>query len=149
MKDIKKIMERDSAKKIIDEIKLKICGLDLEKICSDEEVIEEIKKSPFEQKIQRSLENAVMCGLVRFDEQKNCLVQELIHPLKSGEMECDTLYYSNKLNLGHAKGQRANDSTEALIIILNLITGKPKPLICQLQMQDITIAEACINFFDM
>ncbi|MBQ9149865.1 hypothetical protein IJX73_02930 [bacterium] len=147
-KNIKKIMSRESAQKEISDFKLKICGVDLDEICSDEELVEKAK-SPQEEKIQKTLENAVMCGLVKWNENKKCLEHHLIKPLKSGEQTCDVLFYENELSLNKAKGNSAKDQVEALIAVISLVTGKSKPLIGQLAGVDVDIATACINFFDL
>lgn len=148
LKNLKPIMSRDRAKDVISEIKLKICGVDIEELCSDEE-LKESARQPQEEHAQRVLENAIMLGLVYFDEEKECLVQKLLNPLKSGELSADTLYYSNELTLAKTKGNKASDMTEALIIMISLITGKSKSLIGQLKKQDVSIAQVCVNFFDM
>ena len=145
---IKKIMSRESAQKEIQNFKLKICGIDLEEICSDGELIEKAKNLQ-EEKIQKTLENAVMCGIVKWNENKQCLEHELIKPLKSGEQSCEILYYENELTLNKAKGNNARDQIEALIAILSLTTGKSKQLIGSMSGVDIDIATACINFFDI
>lgn len=42
--EIRKIMEREGAIKLLDSFKLKVCGVDLEKLCSDDELIEEAEE---------------------------------------------------------------------------------------------------------
>lgn len=159
MSEIKKIMERESAKKLIDEFKLKICGVDLEKICSDDELIENAqeklanKKTEAEEKAERifnkykrTLENAVMCGLVFWSVEEDCLCQRLIKPVTSGEQECNVLKYKNQLCLNDTKDQSDN-VTQILIDNLCKITGRTKQLIGKLGNDDVDIATGCISFF--
>lgn len=145
---IEKIMEREAARKNIEDFKLKICGVDLEKICSDEELIESVKNHPIKSMHMHNLENAVMCGLVYFDEEKGYLCQKLIHPLKSGDLTCDIIEYKYELDLNRTKGQNGKDTSEIIINMLSLLCGRPKPLIGKIKKQDVDIAAAIIDFFD-
>ena len=68
--EIKKIMEKEAALACIEEMKNKICGVDLDSICDDKTSIIGGNEVVYNKFIQ-----AVMCGLVYWDEEKNCLVQ--------------------------------------------------------------------------
>lgn len=148
--EIKKIMERESAKKIVEDIKLKICGLDLEKICSDDELIESAKKKdPALEKYERLLQNAVMVGLVFWSDERNCLCQKLIKPVQSGEQSCSVLNYASEITLNKMKGQTGGDRIESLINTVSTLTGRSKQIIGAIKNTDVDIMVACVNFFDM
>ena len=48
----------------------------------------------------RYLLAAVMAGVVFYDDEKGCLVQEMIKPLKSGEQEANALYFKHAITMG-------------------------------------------------
>ncbi len=158
--EIKKIMERESAKKLLDEYKLKVCGVDLEKLCSDDELIEEAREKTknkteteeraevISKKYERALENAVMCGLIFWSEEEKCLCQKLIKPVESGEQSCNVIQYKNQLCLNDAKNQSDN-ATQVLIDNLSKLSGRSKPLISKISGQDVDIAVGCVSFFGM
>ena len=145
---IRRIMERVTAQEQIEKIKFKICGIDLEDLCKDESVENSVGKLPDDMK--RHLENAWMCGLVYFDDDKNCLIQKLIQPLKSGEQEARELYYEKQISLRDAKGARSKDPIESLIKVLEAVTGRSSFLVGSMKnSQDIQTAMACVSFFGM
>lgn len=139
---IEKIMEKESALKEIDNMKNKICEVDLDAICE-----EETKVIGGNEIIYKRFVQAVMCGLVYWDEEKNCLVQKLINPLKSGELTREQLEYKHKITLGQMKTFKSDTSLEYGIESLATITSVPKVLIGQLSGQDQQIATACVDFF--
>lgn len=139
---IEKIMEKESALKEIDNIKNKICEVDLDAICE-----EETRVIGGNEIIYKRFVQAVMCGLVYWDEEKNCLVQKLINPLKSGELTREQLEYKHKITLGQMKAFKGDTSFEYGIESLSTITSVPKVLIGQLSGQDQQIATACVDFF--
>lgn len=146
-REIRKIMERETAQKQIEEIKLRICGVDIDALCENEEIKESTKELPYDDK--RKLENAWMCGLIYFSEEKNCLVQKLIKPIKSGEIEASELEYKYTLNLKNAVGVSTKDQVETTINVLSRVTGRPKQLLGEIHGQDVQFAQACIAFFEM
>lgn len=139
---IEKIMEKESALKEIDNMKNKICEVDLDAICE-----EETRVIGGNEIIYKRFVQAVMCGLVYWDEEKNCLVQKLINPLKSGELTREQLEYKHKITLGQMKTFKSDTSLEYGIESLATITSVPKVLIGQLTGQDQQIATACVDFF--
>lgn len=139
---IEKIMEKESALKEIDNMKNKICEVDLDAICE-----EETRVIGGNEIIYKRFVQAVMCGLVYWDEEKNCLVQKLINPLKSGELTREQLEYKHKITLGQMKTFKSDTSLEYGIESLSTITSVPKVLIGQLSGQDQQIATACVDFF--
>lgn len=147
---IKKIMERESAKEIIADIKLKICGVDMEALCSDGELVDSIKdENPAVKKYERTIENAVMLGLVFWSDERNCLCQKLIKPVTSGEQKCSVLQYSSDLTLSQMKGQKGTDTIDSLIATVSVLTGRSKQIIGAIKNQDVDIVVACVNFFGM
>lgn len=147
MAKIIKKMEKESALKIIDEIKNNICDVDLDEICGDSvKVVEGEGKD--EEKIFNKVVQAVQCGLVYWDEDEKCMVQELIHPLKSGEMTADKLLYKNNVTLADAKSAKSQNATEMMIISLSVVTGRATHLVEKLRGQDLNIAIGCLSFFD-
>lgn len=148
--EIKKIMSRESAKKIIEDIKLKICGVDLEKLCSDDEVTESVKEmAPIQEKYMRLIENAIMTGLVFWSDERNCLCQKLIKPVKSGEQTCTVLNYSTDITLAQMKGQTGVDRIESTINTVAILTNRSKQIIGAIKNIDVDIMTACVNFFGM
>lgn len=142
---ITKIMERDSALKVIDDIKNKIGGVDLDAICGEETRVTEDGENDT---IFKRLVQAVMIGKVYWDDDKQCLVQELLHPVISGEVTLDTLYYKNKLKLKDGKEFKAKNQAGLTIESLATACARPKQVIEQIHGQDINIAIACLGFFD-
>lgn len=142
---VQKIMEKDSALKVIDDIKNKIGGVDLDELCGDKVDITEDKENEI---IFKRLLQAVMCGLVSWDETENCLVQELVTPVKSGDVTLDKLYYKNKLRLKHGKNFKSNNQAGITIESLAVACSRPTQVIEQMTGQDINIALGCLNFFD-
>lgn len=141
---IEKKMEKESALKIIDDIKNRICDVDLDALCGDKvEVAQGDSKLIFNKVVQ-----AVQCGLVEWDEDENCMVQTLIRPLESGTMKADKLFYKNAITLGDAKDFNSTKTQEAVIESLAFVTGKATQLIEKLRGQDFNIAVGCLSFFD-
>ena len=140
--EIKKIMEREAALKVIDEIKNKIGEADLDSICGEATSVVGGNEVIFNKFVQ-----AVMCGLVFWDEEKSCLVQTLINPVKSGELHREALYYRNHLTLGQMKMFKESKEMGVAIEAISTVTACPVTLIEQLQGQDQKIASACVDFF--
>ena len=140
--EIRKIMEKETAIKNLEEIKNKICDVDLDAICGEETSIKDNGDVTVKMLIQ-----AVMCGLVYWDEEKECLCQKLIKPLKSGEIERKELLYKHGLTLGEMKDFRSNSEFEHAIKSLATITACPVHLIEKLGGQDMQIATGCTSFF--
>ena len=61
--EIRKVMEKDAALNYINEMKDKICGVDLDSICEEKTDIIGGNEQVFNKVVQ-----AVMCGLVYYDE---------------------------------------------------------------------------------
>lgn len=143
-KTIKKIMEEESALKVIDDIKNKICDVDLDDICGEKvEVSEGAQKTIF-----KRVKQAVMCGLVYWDEDENCMIQKLIKPIKSGEVEADKLCYKNQITLGDSCDFSADSNAALLIESISHACARPTQLIGKLSGQDFNIAVGCLSFFD-
>jgi len=140
--EIKKIMEREAALNVIEKIKHKINGEDLADICGEESKI--IGGSPV---IYDKFVQAVMCGLVYWDEEKNCLVQKLIKPVKVGDIARDSLYYRNHLNFRMMKSFKSNNEVETSVEAIAAITACPKQVIDEIEGQDQKICAACVDFF--
>ena len=143
--EIRKIMEKETAIKLLNEIKDLIGGVDLTDICGDEL---EIKLDSIQDPIQKMLIAAVQCGLVYWDEQENCLVQKLIRPLKSGEITADEFKYKSRLNVKQLKEFNPTNQLDLFQKMLSQISGRPYHLIGNLSGQDIEVAMGCLSFFD-
>ncbi len=144
---VEKIMERESALKVLEDIKNKIGGVDLDEICGEKVEIKEDTQNG-EDVIYKRLVQAIMCGLVYWDEQKECLAQELINPVKSGEIECDKLYYKNKLTLKDGKDFKAKNQVGLTVESLSVCCGRPTQIIEKIHGTDVNIAMGCLSFFD-
>lgn len=144
---IRVLMPRETAIKQIEEIRLKICGVDLMELCADEEVDKAVEKVPDD--LMKYLINAWRCGLVYFDEDRNCLVQKFIKPLVSGEQRLEEICYKNELTLKQIKGGTSYNQIEMLIQILSLVSGQSVHIIGALKGQDVQISMAIVAFFEV
>jgi hypothetical protein len=144
--EIRVLMSEERALEVLNEIKNKICDVDLDELCGDEAKIE--NKDEESSKIYKKVVQAIRCGLVEWDETENCMVQKLIHPLKAGQLEADKLYYKNKIKFGDSKDFKTSQSGEVMIQSLANITARATQLIEELQGQDLLIAIGCMGFFD-
>lgn len=142
--EIRKIMEKETAIKTLNEIKDLIGGVDLTSICDDEL---EIKPENIQDPIQKMLVAAVQCGLVYWDEQENCLIQKLIRPLKAGELTASEFKYKNRLNVKELKSINAMSELDLFEKVLSQIVARPSHLVGQLMGQDIDISMGCLCFF--
>lgn len=140
--EIRKVMEKEAALEYINEIKDKICGVDLDSICDEETNIIGGNEQIFNKFVQ-----AVMCGLVYYDDEKECLVQKLIKPVKAGQLEREALYYRNHLKLGQMKMFKEQKEMGVAIEAIATVTACPIPLIEEIEGQDQKIASACVDFF--
>lgn len=144
--EIKVRMSEEKALKVINEIKNKICDVDLDELCGDEVKIS--SKDEETSKIYKKLIQAVRCGLVEWDETENCMVQHLIHPIEAGTIKADKLCYKNTIKFGDSKEFRTAQQGEVMIQSLANITAKPTQLIEELRGQDLLISIGCMGFFD-
>ena len=144
--EIRVLMSEERALEVIDEIKNKICDVDLDELCGDEAKIE--GKDEETSKIYKKIIQGVRCGLVEWSEEEDCMVQRLIHPLKVGTLEAKELYYKNKVKFGDSKDFRSSQQGTVMIQTLANITARPTQLIEELQGQDLLIAIGCMGFFD-
>lgn len=145
-REIRVLMNEERALEILDDIKNKLCDVDLDELCGDEAQLG--TKDEDTSKIFKKVIQGVRCGLVEWDETENCMVQYLIHPLKVGQLEADRLYYKNKVKFGDSKDFRTSQQGEVMIQTLANITARPTQLIEQLQGQDLLISIGCMGFFD-
>src|SRR5574344_1303342 len=116
---IEKIMEKESAIKVLNDIKNKIGGVDLSNICDDESDIFDVNS---DDSMTKRLIQAIQCGLVYWDENENTLVQKLIYPIKCGEVSADHFKYSRQLTMNDLKGLNTNNQLELFACLLSQIT---------------------------
>ena len=143
-KRIVKIMSKDAAEKVLSDIKNRLCDVDLDELCGDEVSIE---KGENETLYKRVIQ-AIMCGLVYWDEQRGFMVQKLIKPIQSNEIRIDELCYKYPIKLGQVKGMNAKNDADILLQSLAIITGRGKHALEGLTGRDNEIAAGCFNFFD-
>lgn len=141
-REIKKIMEKDAALQVIDEIKNKLFSIDLDELCGEKITVKE------ENDLFRYIVQGVMCGLVYWDDNKNCLTQELVTPIKAGEIEKTHLYYTNDITLGDTKGFNAENQADLMIKSIAHITANGFQIVERLKKTDLNIAAALCRFFD-
>lgn len=141
---ISKIMTKDQAIEVLEDIKNKICDVDLDDLCGDEV---EIEKGENDRLYKRILQ-AIMCGLVYWDDEKDCMIQKLIKPIKSNEIIIEQLEYKYSLKLGQIKSINAKNEADVLLQSLTHITGRAKQALEKLSGRDNEIAAGCFNFFD-
>lgn len=141
---IEKIMEKASALEELARIQEKMGSVDIEKICEETTDPKDFENEPT---LKKTI-YAVMCGLVYWNEEKQCITQKLINPIKAGELEADHLDYKNKVSLKDFKIMNSLNNFEVLIKTIARIVGRGEPLIGQLYGQDAEIALGCLSFFD-
>lgn len=140
---IRKRFEKERAIEILGEIKERICGVDIDEICNGDNLSNNVE---FQQAYKRLIQ-AVQCGLVEWSEAENCLVQQLINPLKCGDLEAKELKYKKRPTIDELQGMNVNNEIEAFINIMSSLTARPTQLIGQLNGQDLQIASGCMSFF--
>lgn len=143
--EIRVLMTEEQAKNVLNDIKNKICEVDLDELCGDNNIENNDEKTS---QIYKKVLQAIRCGLVQWDDEKNCMVQRLIHPLQSGEISANELYYQNKIKFGDSKDFKNDQNGEVMIQSLSNITARPTQLIEQLMGQDLLISIGCMGFFD-
>jgi len=138
---IEKIMNKEAAQTEYEKICSELGVVDLDKICSEE--------GEDNNKRTKRLTQAIMCGLVKYDDDKKCLVQTLINPLKKGELTPrEQLIYRNKLTMNDLSDIPEGQGIKSLRKMLNIVTACPNDLLNTMQGQDFEIALACLNFFE-
>lgn len=141
---IRKIMTKEQAEKVLADIKNRLCEVDLDELCGDEVSIE---KGENEILYKRVIQ-AIMCGLVYWDEERGFMVQKLIKPIKSNEIVIEELCYIYPIKLGQVKSMNAKNDADVLLQSLAIITGRGKHALEGLTGIDNGIAAGCFNFFD-
>jgi len=141
-REIKKIMEKEAALKVIDEIKNKLFSIDLDELCGEKVSVKE------ETVLFKYIVQGVMCGLVYWNDEKNCLTQELVNPLKVGDIEKTHLDFINDITLGDTKGFNAENQSDLIIKSIAHITANGFQVIEKLKKTDLNIATALCRFFD-
>ena len=143
-KRIVKIMSKDAAEKVLSGIKNRLCDVDLDELCGDEVSIEKGENDTLYKRVIQ----AIMCGLVYWDEDRGFMVQKLIKPIQSNEIRIDELCYKYPIKLGQVKGMNAKNDADILLQSLAIITGRGKHALEGLTGRDNEIAAGCFNFFD-
>lgn len=141
---ISKIMSKDAAEKVLNDIKNRLCEVDLDELCGDELSVERGENEILYKRVIQ----AIMCGLVYWDEEKGFMVQKLIKPIKSNEIIIEELEYKYPIKLGQVKGMNAKNDADVLLQSLAIITGRGKHALEGLTGRDNEIAAGCFNFFD-
>jgi len=141
--EIRKKIEKATALKELKEMKTKIVGENILDVLDSDEVLKEIDD------VQAGdyLLAAVMSGIVYYDEDKKCLVQELIYPVTSGEQTADILYYRNNLTLGVMREENTTNQFALTINLITRITGKTKQIIEKIYGQDLQVLQDIASFF--
>lgn len=141
--EIRKKIEKATALKELKEMKTKIVGENILDVLDSDEVLKEIDD------VQAGdyLLAAVMSGIVYYDEDKKCLVQELINPVTSGEQTADILYYRNNLTLGVMREENTTNQFALTINLITRITGKTKQIIEKIYGQDLQVLQDIASFF--
>ena len=143
MAEIRKKLEKETALKELKAIKTKIVGENILEVLESEDVQNEIDKV----NVGDYLLAAVMTGHVYFDDEKNCLVQELIKPVTSGEQSADVLYFKNNLTLGLMREENTSNQFALTINVITRLTGKTKQIIEKIYGQDLQILQEIASFF--
>ena len=88
-----------------------------------------------------------MAGFVYYDDEKNCLVQELIKPVQSGEQTADKFYYKNHLSLELMREEQTSNEIALTINVIARLTGRTKQIIGKIYGQDSHIIQDIASFF--
>lgn len=141
--EIRKKIEKETALKEIQEIKTKLIGENILDVLDSDEVLKEIEN------IQpgKYLLAAVMSGLVYYDDDKKCLVQEFVKPVQSGEQTAENLMFKNNLTLGYMREENTTNEIALTINLVTRLTGKTKQLIEKIYGQDLKVLQDIITFF--
>nr|DAT94656.1 MAG TPA: tail assembly chaperone protein [Caudoviricetes sp.] len=141
--EIRKKIDKETALKTLEEIKEKILGQNVLSILESDNVQEEIKSvRPGEYLLA-----ATMAGFVYYDDEKNCLVQELIKPVQSGEQTADKFYYKNHLSLELMREEQTSNEIALTINVIARLTGRTKQIIGKIYGQDSHIIQDIASFF--
>jgi len=143
-REITKIMSKAAAEQVLEDIKNRLCDVDLDAICGDEVSVERGENEILYKRVIQ----AIMCGLVYWNEEKGFMVQKLIKPIKSNEITIEELEYKYPIKLGQVKGMNAKNDADVLLQSLAIITGRGKHALEGLTGRDNEIAAGCFNFFD-
>jgi len=137
---IEKIMEWEEAEKRRDEILDKLGLIDLDKLTSQ-------KPKGMAAKYEKLIIQGIMVGKVNYDDEKDCLVQELFKPIKAGNLDTRThFYFRNKYKVSDSKASRY-EGVEATTDMLKKVCELPMAVIDELTGLDLEMAMACLNFF--
>lgn len=139
---LSKKMEKESARKEIEAIREKIVGENILSLLK-----EDVKEDFSAQAPGDYLLASVMAGIVFWDDEKNCLIQKLFKPLKSGEQSREELHYKGDLNLGLLRDENTPNEIAASINVVSRLTGASKQLIEKLCYQDLSITQEITSFF--
>lgn len=141
--EFKKKFTQKQALKELQDIKTKILGENVLDLLESDDVKEEIENI----EPGKYLIAAVMGGLVFYDDEKKCLVQNFINPVKSGEQGADSLYYQNNLTLGIMREEHTSNNYALTINLITRITGRTKHIIEKVFGQDLQIMQDIASFF--
>lgn len=142
--EIRKIMTKDQAENVLSDIKNRLCDVDLDELCGDEISVDRGENEILYKRVLQ----AIMCGLVYWDEERGYMVQKLIKPIRSNEIKIDELEYKYPIKLGQVKSMNAKNDADVLLQSLAIITGRGKHALEGLQGRDNEIAAGCFSFFD-
>lgn len=141
--EIRKKFTKEQAKNEINNIKTSILGANILNLLESEDVKDEVENV----EPGKYLIAAVMGGLVYYDEEKKCLVQNLINPIQSGEQTADCLYYKNNLTLGIMRDENTSNNYSLTINLITRITGRTKQIIEKVFGQDLQVMQDIASFF--
>ncbi len=141
--EIRKKLEENQALKEIEDYKTKMFGENILDVLDSENVEKALQKiTP-----GKYLLAAVMAGVVYFDDEKNCLVQELIKPVQSGEQEAKSLYYKHNMTMGLMRDENTSNEMALSINMISRLTGRSKQIIEKIFGQDLHIMQDLTSFF--
>lgn len=135
---LEQIMDRDEAQKYIEEMadKLEINMMDFGVR----------KKTNDEIKSEGLFLEAVMAGLVFYDEEKLCLAQKLTKQISAGDFTRECLYYKTKFKVKDARKLKTG-GLEASMDMIAQVCDVPKAIINELHGLNLEIAMSALDFF--
>jgi hypothetical protein len=140
-KNYKIIMSEDEAKQLISSFEDCLGILDFDEIFGKKEDDEA-------NMLKEHLIKGVRLGLIKFDVQKQEVIQSLVSPIKQKEgNEVKELVYKNTVTLNRMHQIDDKSSSKAVQDLITSTTGLSAATIGKLRGQDFLFARGCSDFF--
>lgn len=147
---IQQIMEESDAIRIYNEMSEKLGIVDLKRICKIKPKPKDddsVAQSPDVDEMRyNTMIRAIACGLVYWDDEKNCIVQKLAPIVQDGDIKREFIYYKNKYSMKQAKKSKTT-GLGAHVEMLGFCCELPTCIIDGLAGMNLEVSLACMDFF--